>query len=272
MSEIRKIIVTGGGGFLGRRLVDLLKDNYEVFDKVEGKDITKPEDFENLDGDYVIHLAALTRCRNDKKMFNVNVGGTLNVLEFCRRVGARLIFASSAAVYGNIRSPVKEDAPLQPISFYGLTKLVGEELCRFYNNHYNVPAVILRIFNLYGPGQQGQFLIPDIVSQLNEEKIVLRNQYPKRDFVYVDDAVEAIVRSRNLEGYNVINIGTGESYSVGEIAEKIVGISKGRKQIGFLDDDKIESDIYADISKARRLLGWQPKVSLEQGLERVLKS
>jgi len=266
---MEKVIITGGKGFLGKRLNELLKGDYDIliFDKQNGRDVTKMEDFENLDADYVIHLAALTRSQDEEDMFNVNVKGTFNVLKFCKNVKAKLIFASSSAVYGNAESPIKEDNNLNIISFYGLTKSLGEELCRFYNQNYNIPITILRVFNLYGPGQQKGFVIPDIIHQLENEKIILRNSYSKRDFIYIDDVVESVKKSMKMNSFEIINIGTGKSHSIKEVVERIGG---GERIVCSQETGKAD-DIYADISKEKRILNWQPRVSLDEGLKRVIE-
>lgn len=261
---MEKIIITGGKGFLGKKLEKLLRSDYEIFifDKPE-KDITSSKDFENLSADCVVHLAALTRGKNQGDMLDVNVHGTLNVLEFCKSVGARFIFASSAAVYGNKESPIQEETELNPVSFYGLTKLLGEKLCCFYKEKYGIPTTILRIFNLYGEGQQGGFVIQDIFSQLEKEKIVLKNPLPKRDFIHVEDVAESIRLSLERKADEIVNIGSGKSYSIREIAEKI---AKGKEILYSEKGEK--SDIYANISKAKRVLGWAPRISLDEGLKK----
>lgn len=265
--KLGKILVTGSRGFLGKDLIEKLKNNYEViaFDKENGKNIEKIEDFEGIFVDKVIHLAALTRHKNELEMFNTNVIGTLNVLEYCKKIGKGLIFASSAAVYGNAKSPIKEDSDLNPISFYGLTKTIGEKLCWFYNQNYGISTIILRIFNLYGPEQQKGFIIPDIISQLENQNISLGNPNPKRDFIYIDDVVEAISKSMKKNSFDIINIGSGKSYSIKEVAEKIV---KGKDVVYSGGEER--SDIYADVTRAKKVLGWEPKISLDDGLKRIL--
>lgn len=263
---MEKIIITGGKGFLGRKLEELLKDKYDVFvfNRPE-RDITKTEDFENLYADYIIHLAAITRGQDKKEMFDINIQGTFNVLEFCKRTNAKLVFTSSAAVYGNAKSPIKEDTFLSPISFYGLTKLLGEKLCGFYNQNYNTQIVILRLFNMYGPEQQKGFVIPDIISQLKNEKIIIKNSLSKRDFVYIDDVAEAIKKSINVSSFEIINIGFGKGYSIQKLAKKI---ARGKIVEASLGRER--DDIYANISKAKRVLDWQPQIDLDEGLNKIL--
>ncbi len=261
---MKKILITGSEGFVGNRLVEKLgnKYNLELFDKNFNKDIINPKIFENLNADFVIHLAAITKSNDLSNMFNVNVNGTLNVLEFCKTSGAKLIFASSSAVYGDIDSPIKENSNLKPSSYYAMTKKLGEEMCRFYYDKFSVDSTILRIFNPYGPNQTDGFLISDILSQLDKSEIDLGNPRPKRDYIYIDDLVDAIDKSLDLKDFNIINIGTGISYSVKELANQITD-----KKINFNDNSLVKSDIYADISKAKKLLSWVPKVSLKEGIK-----
>lgn len=267
---MEKIIITGNCGFLGKRLEETLRKDYEIipFSIENGKDVTKKEDFSGLKAGCLVHLAAINKRDDKRKMFDTNVNGTLNALEFCKENSCRIIFISSCAVYGNQKSPIKEEAEKIPVSFYGLTKLNGEELCRFYNKNYNVPSIILRLFNLYGINQERGFIISDILSQLSNPEIRLGNPNPRRDFVYVDDAAEAIAKSLQLKDYfEVINIGSGKSHSIGEIAKKIAG----ERKVKFLDITPVESDIYADVEKAEKILHWQAKTSLGEGLKYCLE-
>ena len=265
---MEKVIITGANGFIGKRLTASLGDNYEIIycDKTNDKNITQETYFEGVKGKYVIHLAGLTRNASEREFFRVNVEGSLNVLEFCRKNKTKIIFPSSAAVYGNTKDKISENHPVNPGSFYGVTKLMCENLCRFYNNKYHIPITILRIFNTYGPDQKTGFLIPDIISQLENDKMTLGNPFPKRDFVYIDDVARGIVKSLDLDGFEIINIGTGECYSVREIAEMITG-----RDIKYSDNTEVEDCVCADISKAKKLLNWIPEVSLKEGIQRILK-
>jgi len=264
---MKQIIITGGDGFIGKRVCERLKQNKDynlIILKEEEFDIRKPESFENLTCDYFIHMAALIRNEHPQKMMDVNVKGTFNVLEFCKRVGAKLIFTSSCGVYGNSHSPIKEDSPLAPVNYNGLTKLLGEQLCNYYSINHNVCSIILRIFNPYGPGQREGFLITDIIKQLKNEKIILKSPYPKRDYVHIDDVAEAIEKSLQVNISEIFNIGTGIGTSVKELVKMITD-----KPVIFENETLIEDDIHADISKAEISLNWKPKIQLNEGLQRI---
>ncbi|MEK6760763.1 MAG: sugar phosphate nucleotidyltransferase [Nanoarchaeota archaeon] len=265
-----KIIITGDNGLIGRRLKDSLKEKFDVIGfSSNKKNVKNKEDFSDLNGTCIIHLAGLMRGESEQEMFETNVLGTLNALEFCRKNKAKMIFISSAAVYGNVTSPIREDSLITPKNFYGLTKLMGENLCESYHKKYGIPVVILRLFNVYGPNQKKGFLVSDIVSQLGKSEITLRNPFPKNDFIHVDDVVEAIKRSMKIKTFEVINIGSGKSFSVKDLAEKA---TIGKKTLKFSDNSFSSSDVYADISKAKKILDWEPKINIDDGLKRIVEN
>jgi UDP-glucose 4-epimerase len=267
--NLKDIIITGGTGFIGRNIKNRLEKRYNIKDisKSNGGDIRNSETFLNINSDLVIHLAAINRSDNLKEMFETNVNGTLNVLEFCRKNKTKLIFASSAAIYGNCSPPAKEEYKTNPVSFYGLTKLFGEELCEFYNKIFGLDITILRIFNIYGPNQKEGLLIPDILSKIkNGKTISIKNPFSVRDFIYVDDVIDAISKSINLNGFHIINIGTGKGTEIRYLAELMTN-----NNVIFEDQNGANSQSYADISKAKRLLGWEPKTDLEEGLKKIMK-
>ena len=267
-----KVVITGGNGFIGRRVAQRLRlgGRYDVmlFDRENSKDINRREHFDGLSADYVIHLAATTKSMNEEDMLNTNVLGTLNVLEFCRKTGAKMIFASSAAVYGNAKSPINESCVPAPISTYGKTKAACEVFCEQYNKCFGISTAILRFFNVYGPGQKLGMLIPHILSSMNKDTVSLMSANPRRDYVHVDDVAEAIEKSMRLRGFNVINIGTGKSHSNSEVAGMLVPAGK---KIVYTDNTPSDSDIYADISKAKKLIDWEPHIYLENSLKELQK-
>lgn len=298
--------MTGGVGFIGSHLCEtLLEQGAEVaaYDnlsvgKIEYVRHLPAERLRFVRGDIrdsraleemgrncgtIFHLAAQTSVpfsmKNPKEDFDVNVGGTLNVLEVARKRDARIIFASTAAVYGNAEeTPTPEGYPAQPISFYGLSKRAAEDYCQFYHENYGTEVVILRIFNVYG--LRGHGVIPDFLDKLrkNPHKLeVLGTGEQSRDFVHVSDVVRALVlcaQHENVDG-QAYNVGSGITTSVTAIAEMIIALLnlQGVTKLSFTGGQAWEGDAkltHADISKMVGALSWRPLVTLRDGLEKLL--
>jgi UDP-glucose 4-epimerase len=277
-----KTVVTGSSGLVGRRLVQRLADaGHQVIslDITEGVDLSRREQLENIPAfDCAFHLAARTFVPDSFKdpagFYFSNVISTLNMLELCRRHKAKFIYTSSY-VYGPPQYlPVDEKHPVAAHNPYAQTKLIGEDLCHAYWRDFSVPACILRPFNIYGPGQQGDFLIPSVIRQARQGRIILKDFRPKRDFVYVDDVVEAYLACLNLKepGVNVFNIGSGQSVSVEEVVRAVVSYFPSVETV-FTGEERLNEvlDTVADITKAASLLRWAPAVSLDEGLKRCLE-
>jgi nucleoside-diphosphate-sugar epimerase len=274
-----KIVVTGSQGFIGSKLVpELAKKGHSVtgLDLMSGYDITKWSNIKSISGfDIVIHLAAISfvpkSYKIPREMFDVNINGTLNMLELCRINEANFIFTSSY-VYGNPKYlPIDEKHPIESFNPYCQSKLIGEDLCKCYYNDFGVPIIIFRPFNIYGPGQKEEFLIPFIQKQIKEDGIVtLNDPRPKRDYIHVDDVVDAYCKAvdYNKTEFDIFNLGSGISYSVKEIAEMLINSSGKEKSIKFpVKYRKNEIlDTIADNMKARRILNWEPKTSIEMGI------
>lgn len=275
-----RVLVTGADGFIGRRLCKrLLAEKYEVLThSISDGDISS-FNFELKNIDWIIHLAGLISVpeswENPKRYYAVNVFGTENILELCRRNGCGITFISSY-VYGHPQyNPIDENHPISPNSPYNHSKYLAEELCRFYNRIFNMPVVIFRPFNIYGPGQSKNFLIPEIISQLfdNErEEIKLLDLTPKRDYIYVDDVVEALVKSIDQESYKLYNLGSGYSISVLDLVNltmDITGINKKITSDGKSRNNEV-TDMVASIEKAKLELKWSPRVNLKEGLIQII--
>lgn len=278
----KRILVTGADGFVGKYLTAALAaENHDVvtFDVSDGDIASAMLDFTGLE--HVFHLAALTfvphSWKNPKEFYRVNVMGTENVLELCRKNACAMTFMSTY-VYGQPQYlPIDERHPIAPNSPYNHSKYLAEQLCLFYDENFGVQATIFRPFNIYGPGQSKQFLIPQIVIQLldnSASQIQLKSLAPKRDYVYIDDLVRALMFSLETNSTEIYNIAGGISVSVGEIAELAMEVSGIRKPvIGAGEERKNEvMDICGDAGKAERKLRWQARQSLKDGLSMILKA
>lgn len=282
---MKMILVTGATGFIGRRLVRHLQhEAYEVLSlgSLQG-DIASPMTFHKLTGSnlsHVFHLAGKTYVPDswsDPFSFHqVNVLGTANVLEFCRRGGYPLTFVS-AYLYGQPEMlPIPESSSVKPNNPYALSKHLGEELCRFYAEFHGMGITVARPFNVYGPGQDDKFLIPTIVNQVRHAKeVVVKDLTPKRDYLYLDDLVEGLVKTMPVcSGYNVYNFGTGVSLSVKEVVDSIQQIAGTRKPVQC--DPVVRPgeipDVIADVAKAKRELDWQPRHSFREGIRLTLNT
>lgn len=277
-----KILVTGATGFIGKALCRILSEKNISFisHKQIGLDITKPETFQFKGEDEistVIHLAGKTfvpdSWKNPTEFMSVNAIGTQNVAEFCRKHQARLIYIS-AYVYGNTnQNPINENHPTNVNNPYALSKKSGEEICLFYQEIFNVPVSIVRPFNVYGPGQNEMFLIPEVIQQLKVGKsIKVKDLSPKRDFIYVDDVAGIILKILETKKQGIFNAGTGKSYSVKElidIIQEVAGTSLPILSENITRSNEI-SDTIADISKAKSELGWMPTYDLINGISKMM--
>ena len=275
----KRIIITGSNGFVGSHLVPRLEKEGATaipVDISQGIDIT---DWEQVKGyhdiDIIYHLAAKTYIpstfEDPKETYRVNLAGTLNMLELGRINSIKNFIFASSYIYGRPQYiPVDEDHPINPQNPYSRSKALGEELCRAYSEDYGLRCVIIRAFNIYGEGQGDDFLIPSILKQIDRKKIELSDPEPRRDFLYIKDAVEAYVRAGvySSSDFEVFNIGSGISYSVDEIVKKVVAISGQSATVKYLYQRR-ENEIIntvANITKAKEKLAWEPKFAIEEGL------
>lgn len=232
----------------------------------------------------IYHLAALSSVprsfENPRLDYQINATGTVNVLEMARRLDAKVVFTSSSTVYGVTQvTPTPEDHPCRPISFYGLSKRVAEEYCRVYHETYGLRVVSLRLFNVYGPGARTGVSY-DFLKKLQADTRrleVIGSGDQSKDFVYVDDTVEALVRSMesSLADGNAYNIGSGETTNVVSLAKMILRLLglEGRTEIVLGRIEDWPGDValtHADISRARRDLDWVPSVSLKDGIAKTI--
>ncbi len=305
-SDIKRILITGGAGFIGSAVIKELQTyNVEllVIDNLSfgnRKFIDVPDshflEFDILDSDrlnqtvkefnphWIIHLAAvhfIPWCNKyPYKAADINIHGTIRVLDAAK--GAQdlkgIFFASTAAVYPIADIPVTETHPTGPLDIYGLTKLTGERLMQGFNLETGIPAVVCRFFNAFGPNETNPHLIPEIADQINAGARVLRlgNQKPKRDFIHTHDMARAVTAliQRFESGYDVFNLGRGIEYSVLEVA-KAFGEALGEEVKVEVDPAKVRKTdrlhLLADISKLKEFSGWEPTIPLEEGISTMIE-
>ncbi|EKQ54508.1 MAG: nucleoside-diphosphate-sugar epimerase [Methanobacterium sp. Maddingley MBC34] len=297
-----KALVTGCAGFIGSNLTDrLLAEGYEVIGidcltdyypkKIKKRNISNAlrnenfnfmeEDLLNIDKfpktDYVFHLAAQAGVRaswgeNFKTYTKNNIEATQILLEFYKEQNIKkFIYSSSSSVYGDSDLPMNENSVLKPVSPYGVTKLAAEHLCYLYWKNYNVPTVSLRYFTVYGPRQRPDMAINIFVkSVISKDNLkVFGDGEQTRDFTYINDVVEALILSaeKDVKG-EIFNVGGGSRISVNNLIKEIENISGNKTKIQYFG--KVKGDVRdtaADLRKINKILGWQPKINIVNGLK-----
>jgi UDP-glucuronate 4-epimerase len=257
----------------------------DLFDLFTG-DIRNPEHlkgiFQKTKVDFVVHLAARAGVRPsivDPLLYqDVNIRGTIVLLEACKAYGIKnFIFASSSSVYGeNQRVPfTEEDLDIQPISPYGATKRAGELLCYSYHYLYGMNIACLRIFTAYGPRQRPEMAIHKFTRFIDQgEKIpIFGDGSSRRDYTYIDDLIEGILGViRHHKGFEVYNLGESQTTSLIELIRLIEEAFGKKANIEMLEPQPGDVSItYADITKAKRMLKYQPKVKMGEGIRRFVE-
>jgi len=280
---VSKILVTGASGFIGKALTSRLKAQGQDVVSVDSSDgdiasRKTLEKFTQQDISHVFHLAGKTYVPDSwddpYTFYKTNTLGTETVLEFCREKEVHLTYVS-AYIYGVPEClPISENAPIQPNNPYAHSKYLSEELCRFYASNFGQAVSIILPFNVFGSGQCARFLIPMIVQQaLYHNEIVINDLSPKRDYVHINDLVDAMVATLPLKnGFNLFNIGSGVSFSVGEvidIIQKCAGTNKPVKNNGDVRPNEIP-DVKADTSHARNILDWKCHMDFESGIAEII--
>ncbi|MBE8233259.1 MAG: NAD(P)-dependent oxidoreductase [Endozoicomonadaceae bacterium] len=278
---IKNILVTGASGFIGKNLCDFLSEQSYIVKRLTSSDgdITEKSTLSSIkDVDFVFHLAGKTYVPDSwnkpTEFHRVNILGTSNVLEFCRINNIPLIYVS-AYIYGIPEQlPVSENALIRPSNPYALSKYFAEELCKFYSKNFDSEITIVRPFNIYGPGQKSDFLIPTVVRQaVKGNSIEIKDIKPKRDYLYIDDLVLALLKAmNNMNGLNIYNLGSGYSLSIKEIInvlEQALGKNLEVKCNNQTRGNEI-MDVVADINKATRELDWEPIHTFEIGIENMI--
>lgn len=309
----KKVFITGADGFIGSHLVELLvkkgakiyalcyynswneigwlrdidKNSLNNIEIISG-DIRDSEFIKRIikNVDYVFHLSSLIAIPHSydapRSYINTNIIGTLNILEGCRENKSltRLIHISTSEVYGSAQTvPISESHPLVAQSPYSASKISADKLVESYYLSFNLPVVIARPFNTYGPRQTARAVIPTIASQLikGNKEIRIGSLSPTRDFNYVTDTAKGMIEialAKNVEG-EVINIGSGEEFSIGrtlEIIKKILNIDiKVVVDKSRIRPEKSEVNrLVCDNTKIKKLTNWRSEVNFEEGLKKTI--
>lgn len=293
-----KAVVTGGAGFIGSHIVDaLVEKGFEthVVDNYAGgkrEDRINPKatyhevdirDYEKLapivaGASYVFHEAALPRVQfsieNPELTFSVNAGGTVSVLRAAKEGGVkRVVYAASSSAYGDQeRLPLTEDMSAMPKSPYGLQKYIGELSCKVWSEVYGLPTVSLRYFNVYGPKFDPEGAYALVIGKFLKQRLdgqpltITGDGTQTRDFTHITDIVRAnllAAESPNVGKGEVMNIGAGRNVSVNDLAALIGG------EAIHVEARLEPHDTRADTTKAKELIGWEPTVSLEEGIAQL---
>jgi len=302
------IFVTGGAGFIGSFLTEHLLQNghnVTVYDSLVNSSEDNAKRLQKLNANFIcgdisdldnlsksisghdvcIHLAAqidvLESIKNPLNNNTINISGTRNVLNSCVKNNVSVIAASTAALYEESKEPLSESSSIKPKSPYGESKLAMEQILYDYSKIHHINSLSLRIFNVFGKGQNIKYagVITKFLENIRNDKnlTIFGDGNATRDFVSVNDIVDAIVLAiKRIEGKRgeIINVGSGNSIKISELAKTMISIS-GKDSIRIeyaLENSSEIINSQADISLARKVLKFSPKVSLRDGLEELIKS
>jgi len=299
---VMKVLITGGAGFIGSHLAKYLKRegyNVTVFDSfersmedanslLEGIAVEKLDLRKNLRNlvkhareSVIVHAAAYTSAEESigrpLEYLENNVASTVNLLKATSKIAEKIIYLSSAAVYGNPkRLPIDEAHELNPINPYGASKLSAEYWIKAYGNLHGIDYTILRLFNVYGKGQRGEYagVISKFIERARrrEPLIIYGDGFQTRDFIYIEDVVKAVklaVEARNLEE-KIYNIGSGKPTTINQLAEIVMeALDAHEKPIHMPERSGDIRHSQADISKAMKHLGYKPEIDLTEGIKRI---
>lgn len=300
---MKKLLVTGGAGFIGSHLMEVLAQKTACYDVVVLDNLSSgnrkyvPQDFKFIcmdirdkelsavfaaeKFDAVIHLAAQTMVpyslKNPQADCDINLMGLLNILECCRQYAVKnIVFASSAAVYGdNTNIPLKETETLLPTSFYGITKMTSEHYLRVYHDLYGINAAVLRFANVYGErqGEGGEGGVISIFCKLladGKPVTVFGDGSQTRDFVYAGDVAQALAAAVETEGFNIINISTKKETSINQLLEAFAKAAGSDIKVNYAaprEGDIVRSVL--DNTGCAELLHFVPQMELNNGVNKA---
>ncbi len=298
----KNILVTGGAGFIGSNLVDKLRRDNDVvildnlhtgkkeniaaaieegvkFVKGDSKNIAKmKEDF-----DFVFHLgiySASPMYRENPNLVGEVVEGMTNILEYCKASGTPLVFASTSSIYNGIEPPHREDVVPGVTDFYTEARIACERLGKLYSDLFEVNVSAMRFFSVYGYNDIGKGKYANLITQFMESMIkgkkpvIYGNGEQKRDFIFVTDVVDALLKATATSGFNIYNVGTGKSYTLNDAVKKLQEVTGKRispKYVKMPVKNYVMTTL-ADTSKARKEIGFSAKISLDEGMRKLYSS
>jgi UDP-glucose 4-epimerase len=277
-----KILITGSNGFVGRALCDRLKKQNISFLELSSFDINlcnieELNEIDFSDISVIIHTAAKTYVPdswvNPELFLKNNIVSSVNILKKCREFKIPLIYIS-AFVYDSFGElPFKETSPLKGFNPYALSKKIIEEVCEFYSSEFNIPINVLRPFNIYGSGQNKHFLIPSILTQyLKKGEITVDSLNTKRDYIHIDDFVDACLCALNcFNKFQIFNIGSGKSHGIVDIINILEAVDNCDVKLTNNNISRKNEvlDVISDSGLAYKLLGWKPKISFDEGVKEI---
>ncbi len=296
-----RVLVTGGSGFIGSNIArSLLRQKHKVFilddfshasfknilnldcEVIVG-DILDDNVYKKLPKvDAVIHEAAITdtTLKDDRRMMMVNFYGFKKILNYCLKKKIRLVYASSAGVYGNGSVPMKEEQKLSPLNTYAYSKYLCDREINKFKNKTPIPIVGLRYFNVYGPGEFHKGKSSSMIYQLylqirnNKRPKLFKHGEQKRDFVYIKDVVEATIKALKVDRVVVLNVGTGKAHSFNDVVGIINEILDKSYKPQYIDnpyEEVYQNYTWADMSKTKRILNFSPRYSLKDGIAEYIE-
>ncbi|MBK6953222.1 MAG: NAD(P)-dependent oxidoreductase [Crocinitomicaceae bacterium] len=279
-----RILILGATGFIGKKLISKLENDHTDLGLIKWNSESDIADEKivaaivNEKPSIILVAAGKSFVPDSWKQpldfFRINTVGTLNIAEAARLCGAKIVFLSTF-VYGEpYRLPIKEKNAVRPFNPYASSKFLAEQTLKDYYRFFGVQSNVLRVFNVYGQGQRNDFLIPTLIEQYKTKAAIhVKDLKPKRDYIHIDDLVDAIIASmKKFQGFEVYNAASGNSYSV----EEVIGFvcKAGGKMVPVSSDEQTRTnevmDTKADISKIASELNWVPQIEFEAGIRELV--